>query len=109
MVINRLKDYFGPEPEERPPDEEYYIVGGEAGYFCVARETAQRIARLLEHHRPPCWIVFRDLSGSEVRVRTCKLDTVCESTAEQRARDRAFIRARKMEAQQDRRPWEEDE
>ncbi|MGD8868327.1 MAG: hypothetical protein PVI01_11870 [Gemmatimonadales bacterium] len=109
MVINRLKDYFGPEPEERPPDQEYYIVGGVAGYFYVTRETARSIARQLERRRPPRWIVFRDLTGSEVRVRPCKLDAVYESTAEQRARERAFIRARKMEAEGDQRPWEEDE
>lgn len=108
MVINRLKDYFGPEPEERPPCEEYYIVGGEAGYFYVTRETALGIARLLERRRPPLWIVFRDLTGSEVRVRQCKLDAVYESTAEQRARERAFIRARKMEAQGDQRPWDDE-
>ena len=40
MVINRLKEYFGEEPEERPPEEEFYIVAGEAGYFIVASDTA---------------------------------------------------------------------
>jgi hypothetical protein len=109
MVINRLKDYFGEEPEERPPEEEFYIVAGDAGYFYVTRDTAQRIAQELARHRPPRWIVFRDLAGSEIRVRPRKLDVVCESTAEQRARDRAFNRARKAEDQQDRRLFDEDE
>jgi hypothetical protein len=108
MVINRLKDYFA-EPEERPPEEDFYIVSGDAGYFVVARETAQRIAQELASRRPPRWIVFRDISGSEIRVRPCKLDVVCESTAEQRARDRAFGRARKAEDERDRRLWDEDE
>lgn len=108
-MINRLQDYFGEEPEERPPDEEFYIVGGEAGYFYVSRETAERIARALERRRPPRWIVFQDLSGSEVRVRPGKLDAVYESTAEQRARERAFNRARKLEEKRDRRLWEDDE
>lgn len=109
MVINRLQDYFGPEPLGRLPDEDYYIVGGETGYFYVTRQTALRIARQLARRWPPRWITFRDLSGSEIRVRPRKLDGVYESTAEQRARDRAFIRARRLEARQDCRPWEEDE
>jgi hypothetical protein len=109
MVINRLQDYFGPEPEERPPNEEYYIVAGEAGCFFVTRETAQRIATELARRRPPRWLVFRDLAGSEIRVRPGRLDVVCECTAEQRARERAFYRARKQEQERDRRPWEEDE
>lgn len=109
MVINRLKDYFIDEPEERPPEEEFYIVAGEAGYFFVASDTAQRIARELAQRRPPRWIVFRDLAGSEIRVRPSKLDVVYESTAEQRARERAFNRARKQEEQRDRRLWEDDD
>jgi hypothetical protein len=109
MVINRLKDYFIDEPEERPPEEEFYIVSGDAGYFLVPSDTAQRIAEELARRRPPRWIIFRDLVGSEIRVRPSKLDLVCESTAEQRARERAFTRARKAEDQQDRRLWDEDE
>jgi hypothetical protein len=108
MVINRLKDYFA-EPEGRPPEEEFYIVSGDAGYFFVARETAQRIAQDLARRRPPRWIVFRDLAGSEIRVRPRKIDVVCESTAEQRAHDRAFNRARKAEDERDRRLWDEEE
>jgi len=108
MVINRLKEYFGEEPEERLPEEEFYIVAGEAGYFVVASDTAQRIARELARRRPPRWIVFRDLAGSEIRVRPSKLNVVCESTAEQRAYDRALNRALKAEDQQDRRLWEDE-
>ena len=109
MVINRLKDYFIDGPNERPPPEEYYIVVNDVAYFFVSRETAQRIAQQLARRWPPRWIVFRDLAGSEIRVRPSTLDVVCESTAEQRSRDRAFNRARKAEDQQDQRLWDEDE
>lgn len=109
MVINRLKDYFGEEPEERPPAEEYYIVVSDVGYFFVTRETAQRIAQELARRRPPRWITFEDIVGSEIRVRPSKLDAVFESTAEQRARERAFNRARKQEEQRDRRLWEDED
>jgi len=109
MVINRLKGYFDEEPEERQLDEEFYIVAGDECYFFVSRDTAQRIARELARRRPPRWIVFRDLTGSEIRVRPSKLDVVCESTAEQRARERAFGRARTEEARRDRPLWEDED
>lgn len=108
MVSNRLKDYFGEEPEERPPEEDFFVVGSEAGYFYVTRETAGCIFKQLARRPPPRWIVFRDLAGSQVRVRRDKLEAVYECTAEQRARERAFRRARKLEEKQDRRPWEDD-
>jgi len=109
MVINRLQYFFGPEPEHRPPNEDYFIVAGEGGCFFVARETARDIVRILALRRQPRWIIFRDLAGSEIRVQPRRLIGVYESTAEQRARERAFMRARLLEAQRDDRAWEEDE
>jgi hypothetical protein len=109
MIGNRLKDYFGEGSEESSCEEDYFVVGGEAGYFYVSRETAERVSQELARRRPPRWIVFQDLAGSEVRVRRDKVDAVYESTSEQRARGRAFNRARRLEDKKDRRPWEDDD
>lgn len=64
---------------------------------------------MLARRRPPRWIIFRDLAGSEIRVRPRKLVGVYESTAEQRARERAFMRARHLEARRDDRLCDDDE
>ncbi len=108
MVINRLQGYFGQPPEERRPTEEFYIVAGGAGCFFVTRETAQEIVRQLGRRRPPRFITFRDLTGSEVRLRPGKIDVVCESTAEQRARGREFNQALGgEEGEEDRPAWDD--
>ncbi len=107
MVINRLQAYFGEPPEERPPAGEFYIVAGGAGCFFVSRETAQDIVRQLGRRRPPRFITFRDLAGSEVRLRPGKIDMVYESTGEQRARDREFNRTLREEGEEDRPAWED--
>lgn len=107
MVINRLQEFFGEPPEERPPAGEFYIVAGQAGCFFVSRETAQDVMRQLGRRRPPRFITFRDLAGSEVRLRPGKIDVVCESTAEQRGRSPEFNQALGEEGEEDRPAWDD--
>ncbi len=107
MVINRLQAYFGQPPEERRPGQEFYVVAGQAGCFFVSRETAQEIVRQLGRRRPPRFITFRDLSGSEVRLRPGLIDVVSESTADQRARSREFNQALGGEDEEDRPDWDD--
>lgn len=105
--MNRLTEYLDPlEPE--PPDD-YYEIRSYFGFCVVSRETASEIERCLDQLPPPRWIVFCDLSGSRHRVQTPLIYRITESTAAQRAADRAFDRARRLEEKQDRRPWEDDE
>jgi hypothetical protein len=105
--MNRLKDYFK-EPDPQSPESDFYIVSGDCGYFYVSRETAARVERCLDRVWVPRWVTFRDLSGSRVRVFARHINRIVESTAAQRARDREFERARKLEEKADRRPWEDD-
>ena len=105
--MNRLKEFLN-EPPEAEPETDYWVVTGDAGWYYVSRETARRLTRLLARLWLPRWLVFTDLSGSEVRVLARKVDAVFESTAAQRSAERSFHRARKQEERADRRPWEED-
>jgi hypothetical protein len=105
--MNRLKEYFQ-EPEPDAPESDYYVISGDCGYFYVSRETATRVERCLDRVWVPRWVTFTDLSGSQVRIRTCLIHCVFESTTTQRAYEREFHRARKLEEKADRRPWEED-
>jgi hypothetical protein len=94
-----------PEPEAYG---DFYVVSGAFGSVCVTAATARAIERQLDRPTPTRWLVFRDRSGSRVRVRARDVRCVCESTAAQRAFDRRMDRAREREERSDRRSWEEE-
>jgi hypothetical protein len=106
--MNRLEQLFE-EPAGESPGGDYFVVSGEFGFFFVDAGTAARVERELDRRKRPRWLVVTDLTGSRVRVRTRDVRSVCESTAAQRARDRALHRARRLEEKADRRPWEEED
>lgn len=107
-MINRLKEYYE-EPEERPPEEDFYVIAYEYDEFYVTRDVAARVLSELGARRPPRWIRFTDVHGSEVSVRSQKIDHVREWTVAQRDSARAFRRARRQEEKADRRPWEDED
>jgi hypothetical protein len=106
--MNRLKDYFNNPPEPESQDD-FYVVEKRYGSFAVSRQTAAEIESVLDQAYPPRWVVFRDLNGSRHRILADQISRISESTAAQRAADRAFDRARRLEDKQDRRPWEDDD
>ena len=106
--MNRLKGYFE-DPTEPTPEDDYWVLSGDCGWYSVSAETAERVARCLTRPWLPRWVEFTDLSGSRVRVKARQVDVIFESTAAQRTRERAFARARKLERKADRRPWEDDD
>jgi hypothetical protein len=103
--MNRVSDYFEKSPEEEYGD--FYVVAGEYFTAAVTRETAERIEAVLDRKTVPKWVEFHDRVGSRFRVRTRLIRTIIESTAEQRAADRRYERARQREEKEDRRPWDD--
>ena len=104
--MNRMSRYM-----EKPPDDQFgdfFIVAGEFGSAGVTSDTAAQIEAVLDRESVPDWIVFDDRVGSRFRVRTRLIRSIVESTAEQRAADRRYERARQREEMEDRRPWEEE-
>lgn len=111
-TMNRLEGYFGDfhDPAEPTPEDDYWVISGDCGWYSVSAETAAEVTRRLTRRWLPArWVEFTDLSGSRVRVKARQVDVVYESTAAQRRRERAFARARKLERKADRRPWEDDD
>ncbi|HKG91952.1 MAG TPA: hypothetical protein VKA84_08685 [Gemmatimonadaceae bacterium] len=106
--MNRLKEFLNEPPEDTPPDD-FWVVTGDCGFFYVSEHTAHEIGCALDEQTPPKWLNFRDLSGSRVRVKSRQVDSIYEVTASQRAAERQFHRARKLEQKADRRPWEDDD
>jgi hypothetical protein len=107
-MVNRLKDYFE-EADERPPEDEYFEVACEYELFYVTAAEAERILRALEACVRPRWLRFTEVNGSHVILRTRLIEYVRECTVAQRASERAFRRARRLEEKADRRPWEDDD
>ena len=107
-MINRLKGYHE-EPEERPPEEDFFVVAYEYDEFYVTRDVAERILRELDAREPPQWIRFTDIHGATVGVRSRRVDHIRECSGAQRASERAFRRARRREEKADRRPWEDED
>jgi hypothetical protein len=106
--MNRLKDYFN-DPQGPESQNDFYVVEKRFVTFAVSRQTATEIERALDQLQPPRWVVFRDVTGARHRVLAEQISRISESTAAQRAADRAFDRARRLEEKQDRRPWEDDD
>lgn len=105
-MVNRITQYFE-EPRGRTPAQDYWVVSSPTAWYCVDEATAAQILEKLDRRRPPRWLRFVDLFGSAVRVRSRDIDQVSESTAEQRAANRAFQEARRNEQSGDQPPWEE--
>ena len=106
--MNRLKPYLEPE-EPLMPEGDYWVVETRCEYWFVSADIARVIERALARLWCPRWIVFKDLSGGQRRIRASLVECVFESTTKQRAYRRAFDRERRLEEKADRRPWEEDD
>jgi len=107
-MINRIGDRLEGSGEDEP-EEDFWEVTGDAGWFYVSEATARRILGQLERQEPPRWLRFADLFGAEVRVRAEGIECVRECTRVQRGAERGFRRARRDEKKADRRPWEDDD
>ena len=98
-----------PEPEAvREAAGDYFIVSGDSGSWIVSTVMARHIESVLDARPRNRWVVFVDLAGSRVRIRTRGIEYVCQCSAEQRAMERRFFRALTRERKADH-SWEDDE
>ena len=105
--MNRVIAFFDPFPEPEVPTD-FFLIETQDNFFAVDRETANDVADQLDRCTGARWILFRDLSSAVHRLRAEQVYRISESTGPQRALLRAFWRARRLEAKNDRRPWEDD-
>ena len=106
-MTNRLKKYFGEEPDPEPAKDFFRVISG-VDDFAVSAEVAAEIERALDHRPPPHWVTFTDLSGARHRILASTIKGISESTVAQRQAEREFRRARRDEEKADRRPWDDD-
>lgn len=104
--MNRLEEFFREPPEPERADD-FYEIESFCNTFAVSRGTALEIQRQLDQVPSPRWVAFTDLVGASHRVLVRLIYRISESTAAQRAAEREFHRARRLEEKKDRRPWED--
>ena len=92
----------------RPIGVDHFVVSAKSATWYVSTEMARHIEACLdvEHHQ--ILVSFVDLSGSRVRLRSVEVEYLAQSTADQRAAERAFHRALNRERKAER-GWREDE
>jgi len=97
-----------PESRERVPvPSDWFAVVARFRHWKVSREMAVHIERALVAEPMPRWVVFVDIHGSRVRLRTALIEHVTQSTAETRRLSRAVESA--LEAEDETPDWEKDE
>ncbi len=93
--MNRIQGYF--DQPERAPDADFFVISGDCSVWYVSGEMARFVEERLDAVPSPRWVTFVDVSGSRVRLLTRKIDSICQSTLEQRVAGRALFRALKRE------------
>ena len=98
--MNRLTEYFG-SPGNPPPPETFWLVYTEDATMYVSPETAEALGRKIARVLIPRWVRFTDVFGSEWRIRARTIQSLEESTADQRALARALHKALREEGRED--------
>jgi hypothetical protein len=79
-----------PRSEVRLGD--FFVVSTEGDTWCVSTEMARHIDAYLEADPMPRWVVFVDVTGARVRVRSDRIESLTQRSVEQRAISRTFER-----------------
>lgn len=95
-----------PRQPELPAD--YFRVVAHYEEWYVSLEMARAIESALNEAPTPEWIMFVDLTGARVRVRSRLIEYIHQCTADQRTLSRAFYRALRAERKADPDCEEED-
>jgi hypothetical protein len=97
------------EPAGEPSGAgDYFVLETPFSCWYLSGEMARAVDRDLTATPLPEWTVFVDLAGARVRLRTCRIESLVQCTADQRASNREFNRRLKREHDASR-GWDEDD
>jgi hypothetical protein len=88
---------------------DFFVVSTDGDTWCVSTEMARHIDCCLDAEPMPYWVVFVDVTGARVRVKTDRIVSVTQRSVEQRAVSRAFERMAMDERRADGLVAEDDE
>ena len=105
--MKRVQERFD-DNARTPAGGDHFVVSGDSGTWYVSTVMARFIERCLDTEPRPAWVKFVDLTGARIRLRTGLIESITQSTADQRMEERNFHRSLNQERKTDRR-WGEDE
>jgi hypothetical protein len=89
--------------------DDFFVVSTEGDTWCVSTEMARHIDACLDADPMPRWVIFVDVTGARVRVRSDRIESLTQRSVEQRAISRAFERMAQDERRADGLVKEDDE
>ena len=96
------------EPAGDLPDAgDYFVLETPFSCWYLSVEMARAVDRDLSATPLPEWTVFVDLAGARVRLRTNRVESLVQCTADQRAACREFNQRLKREREASQ-GWDED-
>ena len=104
--MKRSQEQF--EGAAKPTGGDYFVVSGDCCSWCVSTEMARLIEAYLDAEPPARWVKFVDLTGARIRLRARQIQSITQSTADQRSWRRAFHRTLDRERKADR-SWDDDD
>lgn len=81
--------------------DDFFVVSTEGDTWCVSTEMARHIDACLDGDPMPRWIIFVDVTGARVRVRSERIESLTQRSVEQRAISRTFERMAQEERRAD--------
>jgi len=87
---------------------DYFLLETRSSSWMISTVMVRHVESRLDLEPRPAWIVFVDLAGARVRIRSQDVESLSQSTSEQRSKYRAFCRGFNREKTADR-DWAEDE
>ena len=103
-----VKKESGEPAGELPGAGGYFVLETPFSCWYLSVEMARAVDRDPTATPLPEWTVFVDLAGARVRLRTSRIESLVQCTADQRVACREFNRRLKREHEANR-GWDEDE
>jgi hypothetical protein len=102
-----VKKEFQQPAGDLPDAGDYFVLETPFSSWYLSVEMASAVDRDLTSTPLPEWTVFVDLAGARVRLRTSRVESLVQCTADQRAACREFNGRLKQEREANQ-GWDED-
>jgi hypothetical protein len=87
---------------------DHFVLDTRANCWNISTVMARHVERCLDAEPRPAWITFVDLTGARIRIRSQDVESLAQSTADQRAAGRALHRGWNKESRNDP-DWADDD
>jgi hypothetical protein len=89
-MAGQARDHRNEVPQ--PLGADHFVLDTRTNCWNISTVMARHVERCLDAEPRPAWITFVDLTGSRIRIRSQDVESLAQSTAQQRAASRALHR-----------------